>query len=84
LLISSEVAVKVFRTGYVQREFFREYFMTEAEKVTLSQRIFLSQQIAECFYLILGLFGDVMRASNRSHRLVGILLNMLHQNNHWE
>jgi serine/threonine protein kinase len=28
-----EVAVKVFRTGYVQREFFREYFMTEAEKV---------------------------------------------------
>ena len=28
-----EVAVKVLRTGYVQREFFREYFMTEAEKV---------------------------------------------------
>lgn len=28
-----EVAVKVFRTGYVQRESFREYFMTEAEKI---------------------------------------------------
>src|SRR5215467_3279786 len=28
-----EVAVKVFRTGYAQRESFREYFMTEAEKV---------------------------------------------------
>jgi serine/threonine protein kinase len=27
-----EVAVKVFRTGYVQRDSFREYFMTEAEK----------------------------------------------------
>ena len=28
-----EVAVKVFRTGYAQRESFREYFMTEAEKI---------------------------------------------------
>lgn len=28
-----EVAVKVFRPGYAQRESFREYFMTEAEKV---------------------------------------------------
>ncbi len=28
-----EVAVKIFRTGYAQRESFREYFMTEAEKV---------------------------------------------------
>ena len=27
-----EVAVKVFRTGYVQRESFREFFTTEAEK----------------------------------------------------
>jgi serine/threonine protein kinase len=28
-----EVAVKVFRTGYAQRESFRDYFMTEAEKI---------------------------------------------------
>jgi serine/threonine protein kinase len=28
-----EVAVKVFRTGYAQRESFREFFMTEAEKI---------------------------------------------------
>ncbi len=28
-----EVAVKVFRPGYAQREAFREYFMTEAEKI---------------------------------------------------
>ena len=28
-----EVAVKVFRPGYAQRESFREYFMTEAEKI---------------------------------------------------
>ena len=28
-----EVAVKIFRTGYAQRESFREYFMTEAEKI---------------------------------------------------
>ncbi|MGZ3627530.1 MAG: serine/threonine protein kinase [Ktedonobacteraceae bacterium] len=28
-----EVAIKVFRTGYAQRESFREYFMTEAEKI---------------------------------------------------
>ncbi len=28
-----EVAVKVFRPGYAQRESFRSYFMTEAEKV---------------------------------------------------
>jgi len=28
-----EVAVKVFRTGYAQRESFREYFMAEAEKI---------------------------------------------------
>jgi serine/threonine protein kinase len=28
-----EVAVKVFCTGYAQRESFREYFMTEAEKI---------------------------------------------------
>ncbi|HEU0004192.1 MAG TPA: protein kinase [Ktedonobacteraceae bacterium] len=28
-----EVAVKVFRPGYAQREAFREYFMAEAEKV---------------------------------------------------
>ena len=28
-----EVAVKVFRTGFAQRESFREYFMTEAEKI---------------------------------------------------
>jgi serine/threonine protein kinase len=28
-----EVAVKVFRTGYAQRESFREYFMIEAEKI---------------------------------------------------
>jgi serine/threonine protein kinase len=28
-----EVAVKVFRTGFAQRESFREYFMTQAEKV---------------------------------------------------
>lgn len=31
--VSYEVAVKVFRTGYAQRESFREYFMTEAEKI---------------------------------------------------
>jgi serine/threonine protein kinase len=30
---SYEVAVKIFRPGYAQRESFREYFMTEAEKV---------------------------------------------------
>ncbi len=30
---SYEVAVKVFRPGYAQRESFREYFMTEAEKI---------------------------------------------------
>src|SRR5690349_17084998 len=30
-----EVAVKVFRSGYAQRESFREYFMTEAEKIGL-------------------------------------------------
>jgi serine/threonine protein kinase len=28
-----EVAVKVFRPGYAQREAFRDYFMTEAEKI---------------------------------------------------
>ena len=28
-----EVAVKVFRTGFAQRESFREYFMTQAEKI---------------------------------------------------
>src|SRR6266566_4412718 len=28
-----EVAVKVFRPGYAQRESFREYFMSEAEKI---------------------------------------------------
>ena len=28
-----EVAVKLFRTGYAQRESFRDYFMTEAEKI---------------------------------------------------
>src|SRR5215467_14111932 len=28
-----EVAVKVFRTGYAQRESFRDYFMNEAEKI---------------------------------------------------
>lgn len=28
-----EVAIKVFRTGYAQRESFREYFMGEAEKI---------------------------------------------------
>ena len=28
-----EVAIKVFRTGYAQRESFREYFMSEAEKI---------------------------------------------------
>ncbi len=28
-----DVTVKVFRTGYAQRESFREYFMTEAEKI---------------------------------------------------
>ena len=28
-----ELAVKVYRTGYAQRESFREYFMTEAEKI---------------------------------------------------
>jgi len=28
-----EVAVKVFRAGYAQRESFREYFMSEAEKI---------------------------------------------------
>lgn len=28
-----EVAVKVFRPGYAQRQSFREYFMTEAEKI---------------------------------------------------
>ena len=28
-----EVAIKVFRTGYAQRESFREYFMIEAEKI---------------------------------------------------
>jgi serine/threonine protein kinase len=28
-----EVAVKLYRTGYVQRESFREYFMIEAEKI---------------------------------------------------
>src|SRR5690349_11728706 len=28
-----EVAVKIFRPGYAQRESFREYFMTEAEKI---------------------------------------------------
>ncbi len=28
-----EVAVKVFRPGYAQREAFREYFMSEAEKI---------------------------------------------------
>ena len=28
-----EVAVKVFRPGFAQRESFREYFMTEAEKI---------------------------------------------------
>jgi serine/threonine protein kinase len=28
-----DVAVKVYRTGYAQRESFREYFMTEAEKI---------------------------------------------------
>ena len=28
-----EVAVKVFRPGYAQREAFREYFMAEAEKI---------------------------------------------------
>lgn len=28
-----EVAVKVFRTGFAQRDTFREYFMTEAEKI---------------------------------------------------
>src|SRR5215472_3814207 len=28
-----EVAVKVFRPGYAQRESFRDYFMTEAEKI---------------------------------------------------
>lgn len=31
--VSYEVAVKVFRTGYAQRESFRDYFMTEAEKI---------------------------------------------------
>lgn len=30
-----EVAVKIFRSGYAQRESFREYFMTEAEKIGL-------------------------------------------------
>jgi len=30
-----EVAVKVFRPGYAQRESFREYFMLEAEKIAL-------------------------------------------------
>jgi serine/threonine protein kinase len=30
-----EVAVKVFRPGYAQRESFREYFMAEAEKIGL-------------------------------------------------
>jgi len=29
-----DVAVKIFRTGYAQRESFREYFMTEAEKIS--------------------------------------------------
>ncbi|HLZ58564.1 MAG TPA: protein kinase, partial [Ktedonosporobacter sp.] len=28
-----EVAVKVFRPGYAQRAAFRDYFMTEAEKI---------------------------------------------------
>ena len=28
-----EVAVKIFRPGYAQRESFRDYFMTEAEKI---------------------------------------------------
>src|SRR5437588_12800933 len=28
-----EVAVKVFRPGYAQHESFREYFMSEAEKI---------------------------------------------------
>src|SRR5947209_11807664 len=28
-----EVAVKVFRSGYAQQESFRNYFMTEAEKI---------------------------------------------------
>src|SRR5712692_2475467 len=28
-----EVAVKIFRPGYAQRESFREYFMSEAEKI---------------------------------------------------
>ncbi len=31
--IHYEVAVKVFRPGYAQRESFREYFMAEAEKI---------------------------------------------------
>jgi serine/threonine protein kinase/ABC-type phosphate transport system substrate-binding protein len=31
--VNYEVAVKVFRPGYAQRESFREYFMTEAEKI---------------------------------------------------
>jgi serine/threonine protein kinase len=30
---SSEVAVKVFRPGYAQRESFRDYFIAEAEKI---------------------------------------------------
>src|SRR5258708_30351699 len=30
---SYEVAVKVFRSSYAQREAFRDYFMTEAEKI---------------------------------------------------
>ncbi len=30
---SYEVAVKIFRPGYAQRESFREYFMAEAEKI---------------------------------------------------
>lgn len=31
--VNYEVAVKVFRPGYAQRESFREYFMAEAEKI---------------------------------------------------
>src|SRR6266516_3150622 len=30
---SYEVAVKVYRPGYAQRDSFREYFMAEAEKI---------------------------------------------------